>query len=236
MSAGREHLVINEMKMALGLIVVCTALLLATPNVMQGQQSASSAHFGAGASSSTSTPGANAAGGSTGAGGGSTWGAGGGSFGYSTARGGVWRDGTILGTTQGAGPGTTQSNTPSADVLSSAGALPSAAFSARPTSIRGNAAAGTAHLSRSSPYRNFGTMTSSSGYALQPFGKRHVAVGSRGRVTSMGRASGRGGNRPSASLASPMGKHPQRTGTVAGSSLRSGLNTRLNAQGSEPLP
>jgi hypothetical protein len=226
----------NEMKIALGMIVLCTALLLATPNVMQGQQSASSAHFGAGASSSTSTPGANTAGGSTGAGGGSTWGAGGGSFGYSTARGGVWRDGTILGTTQGAGAGTTQSNTSSADVLSSAGALPSGSFSARPTSIRGNAATGTTHLSRSFPYQHSGAMASSSGYAVQPFAKRHVAVGSRDRVTSMGRDSGIGGNRPSASLASPMGKHPQRTGTVAGSSLRSGLNTRLNARSAEPLP
>jgi hypothetical protein len=198
----------------------------------QAQQSAAPTHFGASAFGSASTASAGVAARSNRSGAVSTWGAGRATLGNSAQPGGVWRDRTPPGATRA----TMQTHTVPAGDVSAGGALPPESFSAKPAGVRRDSALGAAHLSRSSPNRHFGTKASSGGYAVQPFGKRHVAVGSRDRVTSMGRVSGKGRSRPSASLASPMGKHSQRTGTVAGFSQRSGQNTRSNARGEGPLP
>ena len=193
----------------------------------QAQQSAAPTHFGASAFGSASTASAGVAARSNRSGAVSTWGAGRATLGNSAQPGGVWRDRTPPGATRA----TMQTHTVPAGDVSAGGALPPESFSAKPAGVRRDSALGAAHLSRSSPNRHFGTKASSGGYAVQPFGKRHVAVGSRDRVTSLGSAVARQKTRPSLTPAPSLAQRAIGKEPAASSHFHGELDTRLSRQG-----
>lgn len=211
--------------------VLCIAACLIGLGGAQGQQPATSAHFGASAPRSGSATGASAAARGAGSGGSSTWGAGKGSFGSSAQPGGVWRDGTSLGAAPGASLSTTPARAVASDAVPPGGALPPGSFRTKPTGIRGSAAPGAAHLSRSSLGPGSGIMASGRGSASRSFAMRHAVGGSRGRVASLGHGAGRRVTRPSSGLAPSVGKYPLTRGTVGGSPVHRELGTGLSKQG-----
>jgi hypothetical protein len=178
-------------------IVVCFISLYGA----QGQQPATSFHFGASASRSGSTASARASVRGTGSGGSSTWGAGKGSFGYSAQPGGVWRDGSTLGAAPGAARATTQEHASAANAISPGGNVAAGSFSPAPPNVRGNAVPRTAHLSRPSLGQRSGIMATGRGSVSGSSGMRHAAVGSRGRSVMLARGAGKNKNRPYSGVA-----------------------------------
>jgi hypothetical protein len=225
----------SERKPAYLSAILCVVACLAVPPGAQGQQAASSAHFGASASGGGAGRGASVAVRDAGTGGGSTWGAGKGSFGHSAQPGGVWRDRTTLPATSGAGQGAAQAGSPATRSLSSAGALPSDSFHAKQTGITGNGALRTTRISPAVSGQHSGISASSRGAVSGPSGLRHAA-GSRGRVGSLGRGASRRAKRSSSGFDSSLAQRAIGNRPPPGFSPREGLNTGLSNQGARPLP
>jgi hypothetical protein len=214
-------------------ILMCVFACSICLPAVQGQQAASAAHFGQGASSSGLTTGASAPVRGTGSGGGSNWAAGKGSFGLSAQPGGVWHDsGPSLGIGAVGVRSTTQPRTSVVDVLPPSGALPSEFSSSKPASVRGNAAAGTAHLSRSSSGRSSGGTAFGRRAMPKSSGISNAAVGSRRGLASLAGGAGSGETRPSSGLAARLAQQ----GLIKSPSLNGGVDTGLATKGSRQQP
>jgi hypothetical protein len=195
-------------------ILFCSICL---PGV-RAQQTANSARFGASASrsgSGASTSTAVRGGGSSGV---SSWGAGKGSFGNSAQPGGVWRDGSTLGTPSGGARDTTQARTAAVSSPLAGGGPAAGSVSPKPTGARGSPTSGTAHLSSSSSIGRSMRKTSSMSRA---------ASSSQGRGRSQGHRAGSEKRRRSSGLATTVPHYGLTNGSAVGSPLHTGVDTRM---------
>jgi len=205
-------------------IFVCATMCLISLTPGRAQESGSS-HFGAGTQHSFSSAGAAVPAQSVGASGSSTWGAGKGSFKSSAQPGGIWSDGSTLSASPGASHRATQVLTPAAGAPAFGAVRPGSSSASKARTVRGNTAPGMANLSHSSSDQRFGTKTSSHSPISGPSGMSHPVGGSRGRVGSLGRSTGRGKAPASPGLTSRMAQHPSTLKSSPSSSLKRGLDT-----------
>jgi hypothetical protein len=201
------------------------ACFIFQPVVVQGQQAASSANFGARTAQPSATTGTHAARGAESSRG-SSWGAGKGSFVYSVQPGGVWQNGTTPSAATGIPRAATQSSYSAMDTSSSSGALAAASFIPKSSSTHGSAPPRTVHFSHLSAAHGSGTNTSGRGSVTRPSSSRLNTAGPQSSAGFLGRGAGGSDTRSSSGLNSYRPEHPLITQLPRNSTLHSKTNKR----------
>jgi hypothetical protein len=199
------------------------AYFVSMPALFLAQQGASATHFGPSALHTSSTIGSVSSGRAAQAGGSSSWTAGKGSFRSSVQPGGVWHEGSTLGTAPRYGGSSPLARRPAEAGFASSGNLGSGSLSPRPTGLRGGAPSGAAHFSGSSSGQRFGGST---------FGRSSASKSFR----SQSRGTGTSSSQPSSGLRTGVAQTSSRQGMPDGSLQRGRPNTGLTKSGPGALP